>query len=76
MSRLGKRALLWAMRTYECRFNHALGADVVVIEASDDLHACAKADDILIDQDRYASVEVFGANRRIATLRRDAPEAG
>jgi hypothetical protein len=63
------------MRTYECRFNHALdaGADVVTIEAADDLHACAKADDLLIDQDRYASVEVFGANRCIATLKRDPP---
>ena len=73
MPRLGKRAWLRRMKTYECRFNHAVdtGADVLTIEAADDLHACAKADDLLIDEDRYASVEVFGANRRIATLKRD-----
>ena len=61
------------MRTYECRFNHAIdaGADVVTIEAADDLHACAKADDLLIGAEHYASVEVFGANRCIATLKRD-----
>jgi hypothetical protein len=72
---LGKRAWLWRMRTYECHFNYALhpGADVVTIEAADDLHACAKADDLFIDQDRYASVEVFGADRCIATLKRDPP---
>jgi len=49
---------------------------VVVIEAADDLHACAKADDLLTDEDRYASVEVFGADRCIATLKRYASGTG
>jgi hypothetical protein len=66
------------MKTYECHFiyAHRGGAEVVVIEAADDLHACAKADDLLTDADRFASVEVFGANRCIARLKRDAPGAG
>jgi len=66
------------MKTYQCHFTYALrgGAEVVVIEASDDLHACAKADDLLTDEERYASVEVFGADRCIARLKRYAPGAG
>jgi hypothetical protein len=66
------------MKTYECRFASALGdsGEVVVIQADDDLHAYAKADDLLIDEHRYASVDLYGAERCIARLKRELPVTG
>jgi hypothetical protein len=63
------------MKTYECRFTHALrgAAEVVLIQADDDLHACAKADALLIEQARYESVDLYGVDRCIVRLRRDPP---
>ncbi len=75
MRETGRACSAAGMKTYECRFTYALmgDAEVVLIQADDDLHACAKADALFTDQQRYESGELHGVDRCIVRLHRDPP---